>query len=203
MPLLSAEPHLYPPDLFERYECQRDDRSRWWVLHTRPRAEKCLARSFLRAGKPFFLPIYERRWRTRGQFLRSYLPLFPGYIFLFGDYPAWSEAKASRHVASGIVVADQEALHADLERLQRLIALATPLTPKPGLAPGTWVEVTSGPLTGLIGKIVRVGKRDRFLVEVQLIGQGVLADLEEYTMQPLAGLRSESVACLRDSIAGH
>ncbi len=91
MPLPGAEPHLYPPNLFEQCECKREDRSRWWVLHTRPRAEKCLACGLLHAEKPFFLPIYERRWRSRG--------------------------------------------HADLDRLQRLIASSSPLNAKTRLGP--------------------------------------------------------------------
>src|SRR5262249_33116911 len=58
--------------------------SRWWVLHTRPRAEKTLARKCLGRGTPFFLPVYQKEWRSRGRLLRSNLPLFPGYLFLRG-----------------------------------------------------------------------------------------------------------------------
>jgi transcriptional antiterminator NusG len=153
-----------------------------------------MARKLLGAGAFFFLPVYEREWRSRGQTLRSFLPLFPGYIFLLGDYQTVLEARASKLVANSLTVPDHEQLHADLCRIHRLIASGVPMTPESRLVPGTWVEVTRGPLTGLTGKIVRRGKRARILVEVQLIRQGVLADVDEWTVKPLSRASSEIAA---------
>jgi hypothetical protein len=185
MPLLLPEPNLYPSELFAAGDSQAVNSGSWWALHTRPRAEKCLARRLFRSGIPFFLPTYKRQWRSRGQVLRSYLPLFPGYIFLLGDFQAVREARASRLVANFLPVADQQQLFTDLKRIQCLIAAGASLTPQRRLAPGMWVEITSGPLAGLTGKIIRCGKQDRFLVEVQFLQQGVLADIEGETIQPL------------------
>jgi transcriptional antiterminator RfaH len=191
MPLLLPEPFLYPSDLFEGGDFQPESGS-WWALHTRPRAEKCLARRLFRSGITFFLPTYRRQWRSRGQVLRSYLPLFPGYIFVLGDFQAVRGTGASRLIANYLRVVDQQQLYCDLKRIQCLIASGTTLEPQRRLAPGMWVEVTSGPLTGLTGKIIRCGKQERFLVEVQFLHQGVLADLEGETIQPVDGTRSGS-----------
>jgi hypothetical protein len=41
MPLLPLEPYLYPVDLLAQADFEE---GLWWVVHTRPRAEKALAR---------------------------------------------------------------------------------------------------------------------------------------------------------------
>jgi hypothetical protein len=40
MPILALEPFVYPEDLFAASESAVAGDCRWWVLHTRPRAEK-------------------------------------------------------------------------------------------------------------------------------------------------------------------
>ena len=82
-------------------------------------------------------------------------------------------------------VPDQSQLNSDLVRLYRLITSGAPLAPEDRLAPGMWVEITSGPLTGLTGQIIRRGGNARFVVEVQFIQRGVSAELEGWTIQPI------------------
>src|SRR5262249_46435054 len=60
MPLTPSEPFLFPDDLLAGPPAPEPDR-RWWALHTRPRAEKALARKFLAQGLSFFLPLHKRQ----------------------------------------------------------------------------------------------------------------------------------------------
>src|SRR5262249_45371517 len=85
MPLLAAEPFVYPQHLFEQPVSDAVPSSQWWVLHTRARAEKSVARIAHRKEVPFFLPQYTRRWRNQGRLFTAQLPLFPGYVFLYAD----------------------------------------------------------------------------------------------------------------------
>ena len=86
MPLLPAEPFVFPDDLLSSPAAADTAAGAcWWVLHTRPRAEKTLARKCLRRRLPFFLPLHKRQWRNRGRLFCSHTPLFPGYVFLHGD----------------------------------------------------------------------------------------------------------------------
>src|SRR5438552_12553615 len=70
MPLLPLEPFVFPDDLLEQPAAASEESGRWWVLHTKPRAEKSLARRLLRSTTPFFLPLCKRQWRHRGRLLR-------------------------------------------------------------------------------------------------------------------------------------
>ena len=140
MPLLPLEPFLFPDGLLtDGAGDGLDWPGCWWVLHTRPRAEKSLARCLLRRAVPFFLPLYKREWRSHGRARGSHLPLFPGYVFLHGDGQARLDALATNHVAGVLPVGDQPRLFSDLERVYRLMQAGAPLTPEERLEPGDTV----------------------------------------------------------------
>lgn len=185
MPLLPLEPFVYPDDLLNSPDGGETAASQWWVLHTRPRAEKCLARRFLSRSLPFFLPLYKKQWRSRGRLLCSHMPLFPGYIFLHGDAQARLVALETNLVARCLPVEDQQQLHVDLVRVYHLIATGELLTPEGRLEAGTRVEIIGGPLAGLEGKVIRRGKQLKFFVEVRLLQQGVSVEIEGWMIQPL------------------
>jgi transcriptional antiterminator RfaH len=184
VPLLPLEPFVFPNDLLGESEVAADCDSRWWVLHTRPRAEKTLARRLLQKQTPFFLPVCKRQWRHQGRVQRSYVPLFPSYVFLQGDRNIVLRALETNLLVRVLPVEDQAQLQEDLRRVYYLIASDAPLTPEDRLQPGDWVEITSGPLAGLEGKILRRGKQLRFIVEVQFLQRGVSVEIEGWMIQP-------------------
>src|SRR5947209_10918969 len=166
MPLLPLEPFIYPDDLFTQSPDKADPLA-WWVLHTRPRAEKALARKLLQARSRFFLPLHKRQWRNKGRLHQSYLPLFPGYIFLKGQREGIFESLSTNQIVRVLEVPDQRQLRDDLSRVYYLIAAGAPLAPEERLQPGAAVEITGGPLAGLDGKVLRRGTPLKVYVEVQ------------------------------------
>src|SRR5688572_9823883 len=106
MPRLSSEPQVYPDSLFNK-EITDDSGVRWWVLHTRPRAEKSVARKLLKRRQSFFLPVYEHLTRKQGRIHSSFLPLFPGYVFVLGDLEARHVALETNQVARVLTADDQ------------------------------------------------------------------------------------------------
>jgi transcriptional antiterminator RfaH len=191
MPLLAPEPFVYPeglladplPDSLDGSEC-------WWVLHTRPRAEKALARMLHRKAISFFLPVQRRQWRDRGRLLCSYLPLFPSYVFLWGDPYARLAALETNQVAYVLPVPDQQRLSDDLVRVRRLMEAGLPLTPEEQLEPGTLVEIVTGSMAGLTGRVLRRGRQFHFVLEVQMLQRGVSVEIETSMFRPLPAPRS-------------
>lgn len=184
MPLLAMEPSVYPENLFDDAADFAGAR-RWWVLHTRPRAEKALARKCFGQDVPFFLPLYPKRWCSAGRWQRSYLPLFPGYLFLHGDEQHRLSALQTNLVAHVIPVAEQQQLHADLLRVHRLIDAGSSLTPEERLQPGTPVEIIAGPMAGLRGKVLSRGRHMQFFIEVQFLQRGVSVEIEPSLFQAI------------------
>jgi hypothetical protein len=158
---------------------------RWWVLRTRPRAEKALVRRLWRRQCSFFLPLYHERGQTAGGSLSSYLPLFKGYVFLHGDSEARLQALKSNLMTECLWVEDQQQLRSDLARIYRCIATGLPLSPEPRLAPATWVEITRGALKGTRGKVSERGRSLKFIVEVHFLLQGLSLEVDSRMIQPV------------------
>jgi transcriptional antiterminator RfaH len=189
MPLLPLEPFLYPDDVLQQPTASEDDGGQWWVLHSRPRAEKTLARRLLEGNQPFFLPLYQRKWKSNGRAFQSWLPLFPGYVFMYGDSYGRLKALQTNLIANVLPVLDQEQLQSDLLRVHALIASGMPLLPEERLQPGMAVEITSGALAGLEGKVLRQGKGWKFFVEVKLLQCGVSVEIDASMIRPAEHVR--------------
>lgn len=185
MPVLQRETNLWPDELFAELAEGGADVLPWWVLHTRPRTEKLVARMLLRADVSFFLPLYERTRKMQRRTVRSHLPLFPGYVFLRGDEDARQAALETNLLANCLEVFDQEQFQEDLVRTHRLLASGAPVTPESRLQPGMPAEIISGPLTGCRGKILRCGSGLRFVIEVDFLHQGASVEVEAHMVQPL------------------
>jgi transcriptional antiterminator RfaH len=186
MPILPAESSLYPDALFAADRPVAAGRA-WWVLHTRPRREKSLARALHDGGVAFYLPLTVRRSLARGRPMRAFVPLFPGYLFLLADRDEWMAALSTGHVARPLAVPDQARLWDDLGRLHRLIDSGLPIAHEDRLAPGTTVVVRTGPLAGLRGKVVKTVSGRRFVVQVDFIQQGASIVFEDCVLEPVGG----------------
>jgi transcriptional antiterminator RfaH len=185
MPLLPPEPNLYPADLFTGDRAETAGASRvWWVLHTKPRQEKSIARQLLEARVPFYLPVIARRCVVRQRVLQSHVPLFAGYVFLLADRAERVTALATNRVVRTLEVFDQELLWHDLSQVFRLIAAGAPITPEARLVPGAAVVIRTGPLAGLKGKILRTASGQRFVVQVDFIQQGASVLLDDFRLAP-------------------
>jgi len=182
MPVLQAESELYPEDLFGADNQPNLSGRVWWVLHTKPRQEKSLARDLVAQQLPFYLPVVGQRSLVRGRVLTSHIPLFPGYLFLLAEGNERIEALTTHRVVRSIPVTDQTELWRDLRQVQRLIATGAPLTAEGRLAPGMEVEIQSGPLAGLRGKILRSATGKRFVVSVNFIQQGASVLLDDFVL---------------------
>jgi transcriptional antiterminator RfaH len=189
MPILSAEPAVYPDDLLTQTDPDQLPAGSWTVLHVRPRQEKSLARELVTQEVPFFLPLRPRSSMIRGRMMTALLPLFDGYLFLFSEAAALHAALGTRRVANVLPVADQDRLWSDLRRLHGLIASGLPLTPEPSLVAGQPVEITSGPLTGFRGRVIRAASGSRFVVEVDFIGRAASVLCDGMTLRPVPDAR--------------
>jgi transcriptional antiterminator RfaH len=185
MPILQAEPDLFPEHLLATPGPSPGefDRRDWWVLHTRPRQEKSVARDLHRRGVPYYLPVVPRRTLLRGRVLTSYIPLFTSYLFLLGDRDERNMALATGRVVHALDVKDPDGLWRDLRQIARLIASGKPVLVEERLAPGVPVTIRSGPLAGLEGKIIRSASGRRFVVEVDFIQKGASVVLDDCALE--------------------
>jgi transcription antitermination factor NusG len=174
---------LFPEDLFCGFQTSAPPSSRWVVLYTRARAEKALARSLYHRQHAYFLPLYEKRVHVAGRVRRAYLPIFPGYVFLYGCAQERIAALETNCVSRCIAVDAQNQLQDDLERVFRLMTSGLPLHPEPCLEPGALVEVTCGAMEGLQGKVLKRGRQMRLVIEVHLLHQAVSVEIDGHLLR--------------------
>lgn len=157
----------------------------WWVLHTKPRAEKAVARLLASRRISFFLPLYSQKKRIQRRTVISLLPLFPGYVFLRGGSEARVAALETNRIANCLPVPDQDTMQRDLRRIHASIESGTPLLPEERIQPGTPAEIVCGPLAGHRGVVVQSGKRLKFVMEINFLQRGASIEVEASMIRPV------------------
>ena len=150
----------------------------WFVLRTRSRQEKMLAADLSARGISHFLPLTTCTKYYGGKKLIVDLPIFTGYLFLRGDLEAAYTADRTRRVAQIIRVNDQEALDRQLRNLHLALSRGAPLDPFPYLRAGVRVEVREGPFRGLEGVIEPGGRRNRLILQIEILGRAVSLEID-------------------------
>jgi transcription antitermination factor NusG len=185
MPILPSEPDCHPANLWENGESLHlKPDGLWWCLHTKPRQEKATARDLRENGVVYYLPQVVKESRTpQGRRLKSVVPLFAGYLFLHGDANDRLAAFRGDRLVNVLAVVDQEGLVRDLRQVYTMLSSGLAVSSEPMIPVGAKVRITSGPLTGIIGTVIRRGNRDQFVAVVNFLGRGATVDLEDWQVE--------------------
>jgi len=186
MPILPAEPDIFPENLLEQDQPEADSEIRWWALYTLPRREKELMRRLRGVSIPHYCPLVKKRTKSpAGRVRTSYVPLFSAYVFFLGDEEHRYQALQTNCISRCMVVVDADRLVADLKNIKRLIDADAPLTPESRIEPGVRVRIRSGALAGLEGTVVKRRGVERLLVAVEFLQQGASVQLEDFQVEPI------------------
>ena len=158
-------------------------RGQWWVLHTKPRNEKAIAAILHRLDIVCFLPLAQHRRTCRGRVRLVNLPLFPGYVFLCGDWKAREAALKTNRVVKVLDVGDQERLKTDLVQIENVLRSGEPVDLYPGLRVGARCRVKSGAFAGLEGIVLRRRGLWRVYVAVHFIAQSAELELDSVMVE--------------------
>jgi len=184
MPILSEEPSLYPEALLDQTVLEPSDRQ-WWVLYTKARQEKAIARDLLAFQVPFFLPLVKKTSVIRGRSVASHSPLFAGYVFMYGSEEERIRSLTTNRISRILTPDDPNGLLYDLRQLRRLITSNAPLTVESRLGPGNRVRVRHGPFAGLEGTVLTRRGETRLLVSINFLQQGASVEIEDYLLEPI------------------
>ncbi len=163
---------------------EQDSRS-WRIVYTKPRQEKSLARDLCANNIPFYLPLVPHENYIRGRRFASFVPLFSGYLFLYGTIEERQRSFDTRRIAHDISVGNQSELWRELRQVNRLIHANVPLTVERRLSVGQKARVKSGPFKGFQGELVRAGDVNKLLIAISYLGQGITLEIEPYKLEPV------------------
>ena len=150
----------------------------WFLLRTRSRQEKIIAADLAARRVGSYLPLVRCVRYYGGHKAVVDKPLFPGYVFLRGTAEdAYSLDRAGR-IAQIIAIGDQRKVNWELRNIEFALCNEAPLDRFPYLKAGVRVEVRSGPLRGLQGIIECRSKRDRLILQVDILGTAVSLEID-------------------------
>lgn len=194
MPILRPEPATYPPTLLTdlasdsspgKADDELEDARGWWAVYTRSRQEKTLARKLYARQVPFYLPLVPRDHLYRGRKVKSYVPLFHGYLFMLGAEDKRITTLATNCVSRMLRVDDPTPFFRDLLNIHQLIESGARMTVEPRLQSGRKVRVRGGAFKGLEGVVIERRGKSRLLVVVDYIQQGVSMAIEDFMVEPI------------------
>jgi transcriptional antiterminator NusG len=162
------------------------DESAWFAVWTRSRHEQVVREQIERKRFDAFLPTITRwsRWKDRKK--KVDWPLFPGYCFArFRP----EESLAILKCAGVVNIVSFEGKPSpipehEIEGIRRLVESELQYDPCPMIREGMMVEVKTGVLRGVIGRLIRKGAHARLVLSVDLIGQGVSVEVDAADVRP-------------------
>jgi len=152
----------------------------WYAIWTRSRHEQVVRDQLEQKGVEAFLPTLPKwsRWKDRKK--KIDWPLFPGYCFARFDLSERLPVLKCSGVVS-IISFDGEIApipEQEITGIRRLVESELQYDPCPLIREGMMVEVTNGPLKGVIGRLIRKGAHARLILAVDLIGQAVSVEVD-------------------------
>jgi transcription antitermination factor NusG len=184
MPILAAETTIFPDNLLTEL-CTSDSTRRWWAVYTKARQEKAFARQLVKLRVPFYLPLVPKDSLIRGRKVQSYIPLFGGYVFMFGSEEERVRGLTTNRLSTILTVEDQTQLSHDLRHIARLIESEAPLTVEKRLGAGEPVRIKAGSMEGLEGTVITRRGQTRLLVSVRMLQQGVSVEIDDFLLEPI------------------
>jgi transcription antitermination factor NusG len=152
----------------------------WHAVWTRSRHEQVVCGQLQQKAIESFLPTISRwsRWKDRKK--KIDWPLFPGYCFARFPSPTRLDVLKCSGVVTIVSVDGAPAPIPDheIDGIRQLVESDLAYDPCPLIHEGDQVEVTHGPLKGVVGRLVRKNDKARLLLSVDLIGQAVSVDVE-------------------------
>ena len=150
----------------------------WYLIHTKPRQEKCALQNLERQGYTCYLPLWRVEKMRQGNLAVADAPLFPRYLFiqlgLSGSAKSWSPIRSttgvSRLVCFGIEPAKvDERLVAAL----RFHEARVQDQPRRLFSPGERVKLTGGAFADIEGVYQISDGASRVIVLIDLLGKRV------------------------------
>jgi len=162
-------------------------RNGWYALRVRDRSEARVAQVLNLKQYRCFLPCWEKRKRYSDRIVRVSAAAFPGYLFCQLDPDDRVGILNTPGVQSILGTAGYpEAIGEDvILALQKAFSSGRSVLHAPYMRSGCLVRVQTGPMTGIIGRLVRVKGQDQLVISVNLLGRSVSVELNSDSVDVL------------------
>ena len=160
----------------------------WVALYTRSRHEKKVETQLIEKKIPVYLPMKRalKKWSDRKKWVEE--PLFGSYIFIKGDAEERYRAVQCAGVVRLVTFNGKLAIvrEEEIGMIRRILADVTDMESfSVSFSIGDNVEIESGPLAGLRGRLEEVRGETRFLVSITSIAQGIHFNVDRWNIRKI------------------
>jgi transcriptional antiterminator NusG len=150
----------------------------WYALRVKSRHEFAVSEELDRKDIDNFLPsvLRVRQWKDRKKEVE--FPLFPGYLFVYIEPKpgAFVDVLKTRGAVSFIALEPGQPTTVPSEEISYLRVMlksGEQLDVFPAFKEGTPVRVKRGPLSGIVGVLVKREDSQMFLINIDILGRSV------------------------------
>jgi transcriptional antiterminator RfaH len=150
----------------------------WYLVHTKPRQEKCALENLLRQGFQCYLPTFPSEKLRQGVLTVTDEPLFPRYLFIRlgqgGATPSWAPIRSTKGVSRLVSFGVEPTKVADsLVEALRVQESSVQADPGRHFRPGERVCLTEAPFAGIEGIYQMADGERRVMVLIELLSKQV------------------------------
>ncbi len=155
----------------------------WYVAHVKPRREKRLAAFCKREHLFVTLPCVKSVKLYGRKKVEFEKPLFPGYVF-FRSEPAHAQmVRQNEHAANLLTIYDQNAFQRQLGDILTALESGSVVAGAPDFSVGREVRISSGPLAGMSGRVIRHSDPALVMLRLDFIAQGAVVVVERSILE--------------------
>ena len=150
----------------------------WYLVHTKPRQEKCALENLHRQGYQCYLPTLPLEKLRQGLLTVADEPLFPGYLFIRlgmdDTAKSWAPVRSTKGVSRLVSFGIEPARVDDgLIELLRIQEASVQTEPERLFKPGEHVRLTEPPFAGIEGIYQMADGERRVMVLIEILNKPV------------------------------
>lgn len=156
---------------------------RWFAVYTKYKCEKFVAEHLQKKGITAYIPIIVKRKRYQRKIKQYQVPLINCYVFVFIEKSQYVQTLETEYVLK-FLRHGRDLLsipQAEIDILKRVVGEVEDLELTPlsnSVKEGDLVEVISGQLIGLKGRVVSQEGKHSFIIDLETIGYQLRMQVE-------------------------
>jgi transcriptional antiterminator RfaH len=161
---------------------------KWYALYTRSKTEKKVFAFLDAEGIEAYLPlmVHHRQWSDRVK--KTTVPLFRGYVFVHLNGNEFGQVLSVPGVIRFISF-EGRAIPIPPEQIEaiRIYTREKEVDPIEGefLNEGQLVRVNNGPMTGLIGRLIRHKGKFRLIIRIEAVGKSITLSISRSSVEAI------------------
>ena len=158
----------------------QETQGNWFALSVNVRHEKVVSELLRNKGFDTFLPLYKRRHQYARRSREFELPMFPGYLFchtsLTRRLPIMTTPGVIRMVGAGRLPIPVD--NKEIASLKKAVEAGVPMSPHHFWQSGDIGRISTGPLAGVEGVVIKSKQSMRLILCVTLLQRAVMLEID-------------------------